>query len=473
MELSAFEWIILIAYAGFGIWLFHQFFTVISFNSTKLFVFEIFLGICFTAICIHFWWIAAIILAIFGIVGIVSKRIPLAAVSIFLAIITVIIGISNRDTSKPRPTTSSSSSSSSSSTDSLTDTTQETTVSSDNSSVSSTDQTVESAEGPDYLGRYNLVMIEIGPLVMTPDMYGYEDCYMELKNDGNLIFFDGEDAETEPYTVDGTAFSMEENGNILKGTIQNNTVELILTAEDIGRESDAKAMTMYFALEGSAVATKLQNEAVSAGSVNEQLENLSKDDLIKLKDHFGYLFDSDSLNTDSGASSTSNLNPAAVEISGRPNLDGEPSLQRIKVIDANASSTIDQSNIKVENDAMFMFDGDDVTSWQEGVPGYGAGEWVDFTLDSNYEVKYIGLKLGNWRSDKWYTQNGKPKTMTLVVGESVFDVSFQNEKIEQWIRIDETSPTQSLSLILGEAYPGTVYEDTCIAEVELYGVKNG
>ena len=151
-----------------------------------------------------------------------------------------------------------------------------------------------SEEAPDYLGKYNLLMIKMGPLVMTPDEYGYENCYMELKGGGTLTFFDGKDSEEEPYTVDGTAFSMEENGSTMKGTIQDGTVTLTLTASDLGGEGDAEAMTMFFALEGSDAVSKLQDEATAAGTMDEQLENMSQDDLLQFMEDYGYLFDSES-----------------------------------------------------------------------------------------------------------------------------------------------------------------------------------
>ena len=150
----------------------------------------------------------------------------------------------------------------------------------------------DTANAPDYLGKYNLLMIRMGPLVMTPDEYGYENCYMELKDGGTLTFFDGEDSEEEPYTVDGTSFSMEENGSTLKGTIQDGTVALVLTAGDLGGEGDAEAMTMFFALDGSDAVSKLQDEASAAGTMDDQLENMTQEDLLQFMEDYGYLLGS-------------------------------------------------------------------------------------------------------------------------------------------------------------------------------------
>ena len=56
-------------------------------------------------------------------------------------------------------------------------------------------------------------------------------------------------------------------------------------------------------------------------------------------------------------------------------------------------------------------------SWQEGVSGYGINESVSFSFDDLHKVKYIAFKLGNWKNDKYYYGNAKPKTINLVFGD--------------------------------------------------------
>ena len=148
-------------------------------------------------------------------------------------------------------------------------------------------------DAPDYLGRYDMIMLKMGPLVLTPGEYDFENAYMELKDGGTLTFFDGEDSEDVPYTVDGTSFSMEEDGTTLKGTIQDNIVAVTFTAADLGGEGDAEAMTMDFALEGSDAVSALQDQVAAAGTMDEQLENLTQDELLQLMDDYGYLFGAD------------------------------------------------------------------------------------------------------------------------------------------------------------------------------------
>ena len=130
----------------------------------------------------------------------------------------------------------------------------------------------------------------MGSLVMAPDDYDYGGAYMELKEGDTLTFNDGTETEEEPYTVDGTTFSLEENGSTLKGTIENDCIALTLTAADLGGEGDAEAMVMYFGLAGSEAETKLKDEVTQAGTLDEQMEAMGTDGLMQFMEDYGYLF---------------------------------------------------------------------------------------------------------------------------------------------------------------------------------------
>ena len=82
------------------------------------------------------------------------------------------------------------------------------------------------------------------------------------------------------------------------------------------------------------------------------------------------------------------------------------SARELSVAQAMATSVIDQQGY--DNSADMVLDGKDETSWQEGVSGDGIGEGISLYFDQEYEVKYIALKLGNWRSDDYYAQNTPP-----------------------------------------------------------------
>ena len=141
-------------------------------------------------------------------------------------------------------------------------------------------------------------------------------------------------------------------------------------------------------------------------------------------------------------------------------------LKEVSVISANATSTISQT--KTNNNAMLLFDKKDDTSWQEGVSGYGINESVSFSFDSLHKVKYIAFKLGNWKNDKYYYGNAKPKTINLVFGDYSGQVTFTGERKVEWVEVSPSVNADSMRLELKDVYPGTSWEDTCISEVTVY-----
>lgn len=143
------------------------------------------------------------------------------------------------------------------------------------------------------------------------------------------------------------------------------------------------------------------------------------------------------------------------------------SYKKLPVIAADASSVIQQQGI--DNGPMKLFDGDYATTWQEGVKGYGAGEYVAYSFDSTYKVKYVGFVLGNWKDDNYYYGNGRPRTLTILLGDKSEQVTFFDEKVVQWIVFPDGVNADSMRIIIDDVYPGTSWEDTCISEIMVYG----
>ena len=139
----------------------------------------------------------------------------------------------------------------------------------------------------------------------------------------------------------------------------------------------------------------------------------------------------------------------------------------LSVYSAYASSTIYQE--RTDNNVMLLFDGDDMTTWQEGVYGYGVGEYIDVSFYDRCKITYIGFKLGNWRNDTWYEKNARPRTMTLQLEGEDFELDFQNAHKVQWVKLENPPEIEDLRLIIDDYYMGTVYEDTCITDIYFYG----
>lgn len=150
-----------------------------------------------------------------------------------------------------------------------------------------------------------------------------------------------------------------------------------------------------------------------------------------------------------------------------PDVEGE-GLRRVNVASASATSEIHQAN-GTNNSPMMMFDRIDESSWQEGVDGFGIGTEINVNFEEKYGVKYMAFKLGNWKNDKYYYGNAKPKTMTFKLGDFSGQVTFTGERREEWIEFSRPIDTDTLTMVLDEVYAGTSWEDTCIAEIAIYG----
>ena len=139
----------------------------------------------------------------------------------------------------------------------------------------------------------------------------------------------------------------------------------------------------------------------------------------------------------------------------------------IGITAAAASSTISQSG--TANDPILVFDRRDETSWQEGVSGYGLGEWLKASFDGNYKVKYMAFKLGNWKNDKYYYGNAKPKTLEILIGDFRGEITFPDERAVQWVEFSKEVDANAMEITIRDVYAGTSWQDTCIAAIDVYG----
>lgn len=150
---------------------------------------------------------------------------------------------------------------------------------------------------------------------------------------------------------------------------------------------------------------------------------------------------------------------------------GEPSdfgeYYKLSVAEASASSVIRQEG--TDNSASKAVDGSERTSWQEGADGDGIGESLSFTLSKPCKVKYMSFQVGNWNSQEYYDKNNRPKELEITVGDVTQSVTFPDGKVEYWIELSEECPASEVGLVIQSVYKGSQWDDTCIAEVGIYG----
>lgn len=196
-------------------------------------------------------------------------------------------------------------------------------------------------------------------------------------------------------------------------------------------------------------------------------ENSSETSGEKIKETPGEELDRKMASMQSEKSSAEQPEPEETKASLITDEPDVSKLHKANVIAANASSTISQEG--TSNSPILLFDGKDATNWQEGVDGYGISETISFSFDDFYKVKYIGFKLGNWKTDRYYVGNAKPKTMTLAFGDYVGPVTFTGERKVEWVEVNNAVKANSMRVTIDDVYPGTQWEDTCITEIMVYG----
>ncbi len=140
---------------------------------------------------------------------------------------------------------------------------------------------------------------------------------------------------------------------------------------------------------------------------------------------------------------------------------------RIAVAEANASSELTQAGI--DNSAAMAFDVDQSTSWQEGASGYGEGEILEADLGKQSYIHCLTFKLGNWREEKYYYQNGRPAQLTVWLDDNSFSVEFPDNMEEYCLRFSYDVPCSVIYIRIDAVYEGNAYQDTCISEIGIYG----
>lgn len=151
--------------------------------------------------------------------------------------------------------------------------------------------------------------------------------------------------------------------------------------------------------------------------------------------------------------------------------DTEPedlgSYVQIQAVSSEASSELGG------NTAGKAIDGQETTSWQEHVAGYGKGENLTLKFGKTYKVKYLALKLGSWKDEEAYEQNNRPKELDIQTDHLLKKVSFPDGKEQYWVTFSDVCKASELKMIIEQVYRGSKmsWNDTCIAEVQVYGTE--
>lgn len=135
---------------------------------------------------------------------------------------------------------------------------------------------------------------------------------------------------------------------------------------------------------------------------------------------------------------------------------------------AEATSTIAQTGM--DNSPSVLYDAQDWSSWQEGVAGDGVGESVTLTFDREYQIHFLTIRLGNWYAANDFAENNRPEKMTFELGDERFTATFPDERKEFCLELARDIPASQLRMTIDSTYKGSIYDDTCINEIAIYGI---
>jgi hypothetical protein len=124
--------------------------------------------------------------------------------------------------------------------------------------------------------------------------------------------------------------------------------------------------------------------------------------------------------------------------------------------------------------AWSAFDGRPEAPWCEGADGSGAGQWLDLLFESPLEVTRIRLANGYSYNDDIFAKNNRVKRATFLFtdGERLeweFDDTGGWQEVPLGRAPGPNMTISGVTIIIDEIYPGSLYDDTCIGEVEIWG----
>lgn len=144
-----------------------------------------------------------------------------------------------------------------------------------------------------------------------------------------------------------------------------------------------------------------------------------------------------------------------------------------KIYDFSRESTTLSGSSELEDDSGYgfaysasnIFDIDYSTAW---CPSGEENHELTINFSEPLELGTVGIVGGFARDEKIYFQNNRLKTLEVFYDEeSVGDLSFEDEYEMQFFDMPK-GEVRVLRLRVKDVYPGSKYDDTCIAEVDFW-----
>ncbi|MBN2798794.1 MAG: hypothetical protein JXX28_06550 [Deltaproteobacteria bacterium] len=131
-----------------------------------------------------------------------------------------------------------------------------------------------------------------------------------------------------------------------------------------------------------------------------------------------------------------------------------------------ASSTLSPADVY---HASNLFDGQASTAWVEGSAGLGEGDTLTVRFAAPQTLTGIEVANGYQRSRDHFTKNARARTLILRAGGREETVSLDDTEARQRRTLSAPLQTQELTLALGQAWPGSRYQDLAITDLRFLG----
>lgn len=129
------------------------------------------------------------------------------------------------------------------------------------------------------------------------------------------------------------------------------------------------------------------------------------------------------------------------------------------------------SSHKKDHTADKLYDYSDDTYWQEGEEGSGENKRARLDFGENYEIRYIVVKTGCWKTSKSFKKYNRPSSLMFMANEQkAFYSSLKDKQQEMVLCLTTPVTSDHLYIILKDVFKGEV-DDTCINEITVYGKK--
>ncbi|MBN2353674.1 MAG: hypothetical protein JXD23_13965 [Spirochaetales bacterium] len=114
-------------------------------------------------------------------------------------------------------------------------------------------------------------------------------------------------------------------------------------------------------------------------------------------------------------------------------------------------------------------DGDPATAWVEGADGPGSGESIAVAFSGRVKIDRIDLRPGYY-DKRWYGENNRIKKIEIAASDAGFSGLFDlSDGMDvKTVKLPGEIRTSSVVFTKRDVYPGSVHDDTCLAEIEFY-----